>query len=251
MAGVSRIVRCCCVLGASGLLLVAATASGQNAPPRTVDEALHQMSDEAGVIFAGQVVAVRRQAGDNGASGVVEVEFRVDQAVRGCAAGEPYVLREWAGLWAGGARRYRVGERLLMFLRTPSASGLSSPVDGMDGAVPILGSSSPFVVGSTTARYPVADLRWVATQVLHPVVYRAESAHPDHRRDTLLPTAAHAMVRGVARDTDDATIVIQSGVQPGQGNGDASAASIAGQQTSVQSVIAMLKSWQKVSDAAR
>ena len=28
---------------------------------------------------------------------MVEVEFRIDQAVRGCAAGGTYVLREWAG----------------------------------------------------------------------------------------------------------------------------------------------------------
>ena len=248
MDGVSRIFRCCGVLGASGLLLVTATVSAQNVPPRTVDEALHQMSDEAGVIFAGQVMAVHRLAGDNGASGVVEVEFRVDQAVRGCAAGEPYVLREWAGLWAGGARRYRVGERLLMFLRTPSASGLSSPVDGMDGAVPILGSSSPLVAGGVTVQSPVADLRWVATQVYHPVVYRAESAHPDHRKDTLLPLAAHAMVRGVAHGTtENATILVELK----QGSVGASTASVAGQQASVQSVIAMLKSWQKVSDAVR
>ena len=46
-----------------------------------------------------------------GASGVVEVEFRVDQAVRGCAAGGTYVLREWAGLWAANDARYRVGQR--------------------------------------------------------------------------------------------------------------------------------------------
>lgn len=227
-------------------MLAAVAASGQNAPPHTVDEALHEMSDEAGVIFDGQVMAVRRQSGENGASGVVEVEFRVDQAVRGCATGEPYILREWAGLWAGGARRYRVGERLLMFLRTPSASGLSSPVDGMDGAVPILGSS-PLVAGSATEQNPVVDLRWVDAQVFRPVAYRAQSAHTDHRRDTLLPLDAHAMARGVSRGTEDATIFVQS--KPGSSRGNAS--SVAAQQTSVESVIAMLKSWQKVSDAVR
>jgi len=247
MAGVSRIFRCGCVLGASCLLLVAATVSAQSAPPRTVDEALHRMSDEAGVIFAGQVMAVRRQPGKNGASGVVEVEFRVDQAVRGCTAGEPYLLREWAGLWAGGARRYRVGERLLMFLRAPSASGLSSPVDGMDGAVPIHGDSSPLVVSGAAAEYPVADLRWVGTQVFRLVAYRVRSAHTDHRRDTLVPLAGHAMARGVSRGADDAPIIVQAW----QGSRDASATSVAAQQTSVQSVIAMLMSWQKVPDAAR
>ena len=73
-------------------------------PPATVEDALHEMSDAAGVIFAGQVTAVRRVAGVGGASGVVEVDFRVDNAVRGCVSGGTYTLREWAGLWAGGMR---------------------------------------------------------------------------------------------------------------------------------------------------
>lgn len=246
MAGVSRIFRCGCVLGASCLLLVAATVSAQSAPPRTVDEALHRMSDEAGVIFAGQVMAVRRQPGKNGASGVVEVEFRVDQAVRGCTAGEPYLLREWAGLWAGGARRYRVGERLLMFLRAPSASGLSSPVDGMDGAVPIHGGSSPLVADSSTVQYPVADLRWVGTQVLHPVSYRTGPPHPDHRSGTPIPfLPAHPMVRAATAGAEDVDIAALP-----MAVSDEKSAAIPAQQTPVPAVIGLLKSWQKVSDGA-
>jgi hypothetical protein len=88
---------------------------------QTVVDILHQLSDTADVIFAGQVLAIRRPN-----DGVVEVEFRVDQAIRGCTAGTPYVLREWAGLWAGDSQRYRVGQRLLMLLHAPSAAGMSS-----------------------------------------------------------------------------------------------------------------------------
>ena len=87
------------------------------------------------MIFVGQVLAVRRPRTAAGSGR--EVEFRVDQAIRGCAAGTPFVLREWAGLWAGGNQRYRVGQRLLMLLHAPSAAGMSSPVGGLDGAIPI------------------------------------------------------------------------------------------------------------------
>ncbi len=119
--------------------------------PQTVEDALHEMSNAAGVIFVGQVMLVRVVPGSGGAPGVVEVTFRVDQAVRGCSAGGTYVLREWQGLWEGGDARYRVGQRLLMLLRTPGASGLSSPVGGMDGAIPIRGVESQIGSGAAVS----------------------------------------------------------------------------------------------------
>src|ERR1700733_137036 len=110
MGRVLRIFPGVCALGMAASLmalftLMAPLASGQVAAPQpeTVVDILHQISDKADVIFAGQVVAIRRPN-----DGVVEVEFRVDEAVRGCVAGQPYILREWAGLWAG-SQRYRVG----------------------------------------------------------------------------------------------------------------------------------------------
>ncbi len=95
-------------------LLMGSLGYGQTAPvqaesPQTVIDVLHQLSDKADVIFAGQVLAIRHPN-----EGVVEVEFRVDQAIRGCSVGTPHVLWEWAGLWAGGVQRYRVGQSLLM-----------------------------------------------------------------------------------------------------------------------------------------
>jgi hypothetical protein len=66
---------------AMAALLMARLAHGQAAPaapvvqPQTVVDVLHQLSDKADVIFAGQVLAIRRPN-----EGVVEVEFRVDQA---------------------------------------------------------------------------------------------------------------------------------------------------------------------------
>jgi hypothetical protein len=158
-------------------------------PPASVEEALHGMSDTAGVIFAGQVVAVRRVVSSGGGLGVVEVTFQVDRAVRGCAEEVPYVLREWEGLWASGEVRYRRGQRLLMLLRTPGAAGLSSPVGGMDGAIPIVGVASEIgdaggvVSGASNAGASTAssdaggtmvDLRWVGARVWRSTSYTGE-----------------------------------------------------------------------------
>jgi hypothetical protein len=164
--------RVAAVFGAMGVSAAfgQSSAAGTAVLPQTVEDSLHEMSDAAGVIFAGQVLSVRVVPGNVGAPGVVEVRFRVDQAVRGCSAGGTYVLKEWQGLWGAGDARYRVGERLLMLLRAPGASGLSSPVGGMDGAIPIRGVESQIdggsVVGAAVAPERMADLRWVGARML-------------------------------------------------------------------------------------
>src|ERR1700730_4877596 len=159
-------------------LLMAPLTHGQIAPaepvvqPQTVVDILHQFSDKADVIFAGQVLAIRRTN-----NGVVEVEFRVDQAIRGCTTGTPYILREWAGLWAGDSQRYRVGQRLLMLLHAPSAAGMSSPVGGLDGAIPIRqggAAMAPGDDGATPSQPPYVDLRWLGAKLPHAVSYRSE-----------------------------------------------------------------------------
>jgi hypothetical protein len=166
-----RVAIACGIIGASAMLGQSVAA----APPQTVEDALHEMSNAAGVIFVGQVMSVRVVPGSGGAPGVVEVTFRVDQAVRGCSAGGTYVLKEWQGLWAGGDARYRAGQRLLMLLRSPGASGLSSPVGGMDGAIPIrgvesqIGSGAMVSAASAAAPQPMVDLRWVEARMLRSV----------------------------------------------------------------------------------
>jgi hypothetical protein len=137
--------------------------------PETADAAIEEMAALAGVIFAGQVTAVRGPVGSAG-SGIVEVDFRVDEAVKGPAAGSIYTLREWAGLWnaAAGHGRYRAGQRLLIFLYAPDANGLSSPVRGLDGAVPLRGGGlapGPDDTTATAAEWMV-DLRWIEAQTL-------------------------------------------------------------------------------------
>ncbi len=219
-------------------LLLLARAPGQTsatAPPQSVEDALHQMSDQAAVIFAGQVIAVRRNSEEVPVSGAVEVEFRVDRAIRGCTAGVPYLLHEWAGLWTGDVQRYRVGERLLMFLRAPGPSGLASPIGGMDGAIPIHGTSSPLIAtGSTVSQYPVADLRWIGTEVLRPISYATTPLLPSAFASSTLKATAGSM-----RNADlPATIVNKE-----------SASSIPSQQASGDAVIEMITSWQKAQNA--
>ena len=62
----------------------------------------------------------------------MQITFRVEQAIRGTRAGQILTIREWAGLWNSG-ERYHVGERLLLFLYSPSTLGLTSPVGGAAG----------------------------------------------------------------------------------------------------------------------
>jgi hypothetical protein len=155
------------VVGLVALAGVAQRGSGQTVGSMTEAAAaeLQAMSAHAGVVFSGQVVAVDR----SDASGFVDVRFRVDRCVRGCVAGGRfYVVREWAGLWSGNPDRYRVGDRRLMLLTARSGAGFSSPVAGMDGAIPVVATGveplarpiPPADIGVAVASLGV-DLRWV------------------------------------------------------------------------------------------
>jgi hypothetical protein len=161
-------------------------AQALSAAPQTIEDALHQMSDLAGVIFVGEVTAVRHPNADPGSSGFVEVDFRIDQAVRGCTTGSTYTLREWAGLWQGGDERYRPGHRLLMLLHSPNAAGISSPVAGMDGAIPLRAAASVSLATSTAvtndATLPDSpptlnvDLRWIGTHLHRPLPFASSAS---------------------------------------------------------------------------
>jgi hypothetical protein len=205
-------------------------AQGQAAPSQSVEDELHRMSDRAAVVFVGQVTAVRRVDGGGAASGVVEVAFRVDQAVRGCAAGGTYVLREWAGLWAANDAQYRVGQRRLMMLHAPGAGGINSPVGGMDGALPIRGMGSAVRSendSAATIASPAAemvDLRWVGARLARPVMYRNG------------PVAGGRSVLATAATLPGANAA-------GLSSAGASAASIPAQEAAVGTVVGMLRGW--------
>jgi hypothetical protein len=196
-------------------------SSSQAALPQSTNDALRAMSRLAGVIFTGQVISVRRLAGVNGATGVVEIAFAVQDAIRG-VSGSSYTLREWAGLWPVGDTPFRVGQRYLMLLHAPSAAGLSSPVGGMDGAIPIRGGGSGAAAETAaagtiaSADERVADLRWVGTRAVKPVSYHA-GANAEARSDSV----------------SDANTAATS------------------QSTSYTTMLGMLRSWEKADAAAR
>ncbi len=221
----------------------------QNTPPQSTNDALHSMSQMAGAIFTGQVIAVRRIEGLNGATGVVEIDFAVEDAVRGMS-GSAYTLREWAGLWAAGDEPFRVGQRYLILLHAPGAAGLSSPVGGTDGAIPIRGMGQALATGEAEtgsagtgalADGRVVDLRWVATRVAQPLSYR-------------ISPMAHAAALPVPVQEDAAESA--SSLQSANGGSAGAAANgttpaTASQGTAYTAVLAMLRGWEKTGDATR
>lgn len=84
----------------------------------------------AGTIFSGTVTAVARRPAVRGQSvETVAITFHIENAIRGATAGETLTISQWIGLWSGG-QRYRVGERVLLFLYPPSKLGLTSSIGG-------------------------------------------------------------------------------------------------------------------------
>ena len=87
----------------------------------------------AGTIFSGTVTKIERRPAAAGQSvEAVAVTFRVENAVRGATPGQNLTVTQWMGLWSSG-QRYRVGERVLLFLYPVSKLGLTSCVGGALG----------------------------------------------------------------------------------------------------------------------
>lgn len=122
-----------CLLVITFLFPLGASAQTRAIAPSRAPLELPQVTRQAGTIFSGRVVSVQpvRIAGSDQVASVA-VTFQVEQGIRGARAGQRFTFREWAGLWSGN-ERYRVGERLMLFLYAPSALGLTSPVGGAAG----------------------------------------------------------------------------------------------------------------------
>jgi hypothetical protein len=92
-----------------------------------------QVTQAAGIIFSGRVTFIGRTSSPSGQqSASTTITFEVEHAMRGASPGQSLTVREWAGLWNMG-ERYRIGERVLLFLYPPSRLGLTSPVAGTMG----------------------------------------------------------------------------------------------------------------------
>jgi hypothetical protein len=225
--------------------LTQVASDGPPAQPQTVVDILQQLSDKAEIVFAGQVLAIRRPS-----DGVVEVEFRVDQSIRGCTTGTPYILREWAGLWAGDNQRYRVGQRLLMLLHAPSAAGMNSPVSGLDGAIPIRegGAATPSEDDlATPPQPPYVDLRWLGAKLPHAVSYQSEPVRAAMPVDLQPQFFGQLAGQGIASNAINGLVMIN----PAFDKFSASEASVPAQQASVNAVIGMLSSWQSPTQKAQ
>lgn len=82
------------------------------------------------MIFSGTVTQIERRAASGGQSvETVAVTFHVENAVRGAIPGQNLTITQWIGLWSSG-QRYRVGERVALFLYPNSKLGLTSAVGG-------------------------------------------------------------------------------------------------------------------------
>ena len=205
--------------------------------PISVEDALRSMAGQAGVIFIGTVLRITHKGGGDGASaGVVEVDFQVDQAVRGCTSGSVYTLREWGGLWAPNQFRYQVGETKLMLLHAPGASGMSSPVGGMDGAIPVRGNAVSAVEnGSIGISEPIVDLRWVAAKVGRPLVYATAQTSQHLPKPISTVKTARSMAIHTTADADTTT----------------ASTSVDAQQASVSTVLHLIASWQEGTNESR
>jgi hypothetical protein len=100
---------------------------------RTAPVDLGAITQRASTIFAGTILKIEPvlvAASNDLAS--VQITCEVEHGIRGTRDGQILSFREWAGLWTTGPR-YRIGQRLMLFLYAPSALGLTSPVGGRLG----------------------------------------------------------------------------------------------------------------------
>lgn len=110
---------------------------------------------KAGIIFSGRVIFVGHSASSTSQTGgFTVVTFQVEHAIRGTTAGQKLTIHEWAGLWERG-ERYRVGERVGLFLYAPSRLGLTSAVAGTRGRFGI--DQAGMVVYSKTGEKTLAS----------------------------------------------------------------------------------------------
>src|SRR5713226_3237322 len=126
----------------------AAQQSDQVIAERVLGPQWKQLSRRAGMIFAGTVLTAATQtatdhtaatdrassAATPAATPVVQLSFRVDQAIAGVEQGQILTIHEWAGAWSM-HRPMRSGQHILIFLYPLSRLGFTSPVGGSLGQI--------------------------------------------------------------------------------------------------------------------
>lgn len=226
--------------------------SDSEATPTTLDGLLHTMSDRAAVVFVGTVSAVRRGAAGV-PTGVVEIDFAVEEAVRGCSSGGTYTLREWAGLWAGDEGRYRTGERLFLMLHAPSASGLSSPVGGAEGVIRVRGGGQAVREEDTTTaeQGPVMDLRWVGAKLGRAVQYRKEMPRQPKAGVRAMVAAPTAHVAAAVTEGTGIPVGAEMAALRAVEATASAEHSVPAQEASVATIVTLMSQWKRAADATR
>ena len=94
---------------------------------------LPQLVHSAATIFSGTVTRIQPRPANAGQSvATVAITFHIENAILGTVRDRDFTISEWMGLWSSG-QRYRVGERVLLFLYPRSKLGLTSSVAGAMG----------------------------------------------------------------------------------------------------------------------
>jgi len=113
--------------------LPAASTADPPAPVIRSRPPMPMLVQAAGTIFSGVVTAITPRPPTRGQSvEAVAITFHVERAIRGVTPGDDFTISQWIGLWSAG-QRYRLGERVLLFLYSPSKLGLTSCVGGQIG----------------------------------------------------------------------------------------------------------------------
>ncbi len=125
-------------------ILAAAQQSDQVIAERVLGPQWKQLSRRAGMIFAGTVLTAATQTGItqtaapdravSAAAPMVQLSFRVHQAIAGVEQGQILTIHEWAGAWSM-HRSMSSGQHILIFLYPLSRLGFTSPVGGSLGQV--------------------------------------------------------------------------------------------------------------------
>jgi hypothetical protein len=142
--------------------LAAAQEPDQLAAERVLGPEWKQLSRAAGMVFAGTVLGAA-PATKSQVIPTIEVKLRVDRAIAGVQQGEVLMIREWEGAWSR-QPALRPGQRVLLFLYSPSRLGLTSPVGGPLGQITLNGNaetvapSAHVPVVSTRSALPVPSL---------------------------------------------------------------------------------------------
>ena len=130
--------------GMVGVAVVALTvvwsANAQSAqkplpPAHTTEALLGEMVQRAAVVIAGEVYAVQTPKSGNG---LVDVDIRIDQGVRGGYIGMSYVLKQTMEEWQRQGRDLlKPDERYVLLLNPPDAAGATTPMGGALGVLPV------------------------------------------------------------------------------------------------------------------